>query len=208
MTLQAVGRQRMDGREAGFTLLEVVIALTLMLILAVALSGSIAFGNRVWERTAKTTRSSGDMTSAYQFLEVSFGHLAKSPRNAKADGPGNQDFVGSGQEVSFRTNGFAQVGLAGPHIVKLRLVADRVEVFLPPVGDEATAPRFPDREFVLMSAIRSWAIAYQGYGPDRHYTGWVDEWTGELPPILMRLNLRSADGEDRVWFFRLPEIDQ
>jgi len=199
----------MYGREAGFTVLEVVIALTLMLILAVALSGGISFGNRVWERTAKTTRSSGDMTSAYQFLEVSFGHFVKASQNANVDGAKYQDFVGSNQEVSFRTNRFAQVGLSGARLVNLRLVADRVEVLLPPVEDEATGLRISDREFVLMSAIRSWTIAYQGYGPDHHYTGWVNEWTGNLPPpILIRITLRSADGEDGVWFFRLPEIDQ
>jgi hypothetical protein len=88
-------------------------------------------------------------------------------------------------------------------------VADRVEVLLPPVEGEATGLRISDREFVLMSAIRSWTIEYQGYRSDHHYTGWVNEWTGNLPPpILMRFTLRRADGEDWVWFFRLPEIDQ
>lgn len=175
-----------------------------MFVLTVVLSGSVSFGNRVWERTARTTRLSGDMVSAYQFLEASFGNLAKPP-NSNVGRDENQDFVGSNQELSFRTNGFAEVGLAGPRLVKLRLVADRIEVVLPTDASAVAGPQFVDHDFVLMSGVASWAIAYRGSGPDDRNTGWVDEWPGDLPPPdLIRFTLRSTDAAERIWFFRLP----
>jgi general secretion pathway protein J len=193
-------------RATGFTLLEVVIALTLMFVLTVVLSGSVSFGNRVWERTARTTRESGDMVSAYQFLETSFGNLVK-PQNLSIGRDENQDFVGSSQEVSFRTSGFAEVGLAGPHRVTLRLVADRIEVHLPTEEDAGAEPQFADHDFVLMSGLGSWAIAYKGSGANVRNTNWVDEWPGNIPPPgLIRFTLRSTDAEERIWFFRLPAV--
>lgn len=208
MRARTAGELGQYGRAAGFTLLEVVIALTLMFVLAVVLSGSISFGNRVWERTARTTRLSGDMVSAYQFLETSFGNLAKPP-NSNMGRDANQDFAGSSQEVSFRTSGYAEVGLPGPRRVELRLVADRIEVLLPTDEDAVAEPQFADHDFVLMSGLSSWAIAYKGSGADDRNAGWVDEWPGNLPPPgLIRLTLRSTDGDERIWFFRLPAVHQ
>ena len=202
MKATPAGRIQSYRREAGFTLLEVIIALTLMFILAVALSGSISFGNRVWERTDRITRSSGDMISAYQFLEATFGSVVTSPGTSE-----DPSFTGSSQEVSLRTDGFTEIGLPGPRLLQLRLVADRIEVRLPIEEGAAPGPQFSDRDFVLMSDVRSWAIAYSGSGPDHRSTGWVDQWPGNLPPpALIRLTMTNADLEERIWFFRLPQL--
>jgi hypothetical protein len=189
-------------------LLEVVVALTLMSILALVLSGSLSFGNRVWEHTSRATRSSGDAISTYQFLEASFGHVAKSPPGSE-EVQKNRDFIGTSQEVSFRTSGFAQVGIAGARLIRLRLVADRLQVSLP-LADGETAEAQPSAgDFILLSAIRSLAITYRGYRADHRDTGWVSEWQEEdSMPVLVRLSFEKASDGNQVWFFRLPERDQ
>jgi len=193
--------------EAGFTLLEVVVALTLMSILSLVLTGSLSFGNRAWEHTSRANRSSGDAISAYQFLEASFGQFAKFTPSAEA-GQESPDFVGNSQDVSFRTSGFAQVGLAGPRLMKLRLVGDRLQVSLPLGEGETMELPHSGQAFVLLSAIRSLAIAYRGYASDHRDTGWVSEWREEdATPILVRLSFNRTGDEDQTWFFRLPERD-
>ena len=190
-------------REQGYTLLEVIIALTLLSILALVLSGSLSFGSRVWEHTGRSVRASGDLVSAYQFLDSSFAHLAK-PSQGDTTETGNDELVGDSNSVSFHTNGLAEVGLSGPRLLKLGVKDGSLRVWILDPGAQGATTS--DEEFVLLHSVASLSLSYLEYGPDRKATGWVSEWPKDAPPpTLLKWSFVRPDEGERTWFFRLPQ---
>jgi general secretion pathway protein J len=192
-----------DRTEAGFTLLEVIVALMLLSILVVALSGSLSFGTRVWEHTSRSARARGDLISAYQFLDLSFGRLAKQSSGASQQNQ-SPDFTGTSQVLTFRTDGFAAVGLPGPHFVKLEVVDRRLQVS---VLDPNRAPIVAgDRDFVLADSTESVLLAYRGYDGVGSDTGWVGDWLQDRsPPSFVRVTIVRSGDQSQTWVFRLPD---
>lgn len=198
-----------DCKQAGYTLLEVIVALTLLSMLAVMLSGSLSFGSRVWESTSRSARVNGDLVSAYQFLNLSFGRLAKP--SGTSDQPERTpeqdsavDFLGTSHDLTFRTDGFAAVGLSGPRLVRLQVVADRLEVSILDPDGPAVAPG--DRDFVLIPSTKSIALAYRGRNDTGSDTGWIDGWSqGRSFPAFVRVTIERFDDQMPSWVFRLPD---
>ena len=56
----------------GFTLIELMIALSLIALMVSLLFGGIRLGNRTWERVDATTTRSSEMRQIWQFLESRF----------------------------------------------------------------------------------------------------------------------------------------
>lgn len=201
-------RNGAEHNEAGYTLIEVIVALTLLSILAVALSGSVSFGSRVWESTSRSARANGDLVSAYQFLDESFGRLAKQPSGASEQDAQQQDqvpdFSGTNRDLTFRTSGFAAVGLPGPHFVSLRRVDKRLQVSVLDADHPAKASE--DRDFVLLGSIESVEFAYRGFDDANDDTGWVEGWSraGSFPAFVRVTIVRSSD-QVQNWVFRLPD---
>lgn len=207
--MTAVRERVQDGAgriEAGFTLLEVIVALTLLSILAVALSGSLSFGSRVWEHTSRSARASGDLVSAYQFLDMSFGRLAKQPSH-----PPEQsrvpDFTGTSHDLTFRTSGFPAVGLSGPQFVSLQLVDRRLQASILDPERPLIVPG--DRDFVLLGSAESLMLAYRGYNDAGNDTGWVEDWSqGRSLPTFIRVTIVRFGDQTQSWVFRLPDASQ
>jgi general secretion pathway protein J len=191
-----------DRTEAGFTLLEVIVALMLLSILVVALSGSLSFGTRVWEHTSRSARARGDLISAYQFLDLSFGRLATKPSDAEEQS-NVPDFAGTSHDLTFRTAGFTAVGLPGPRFVKLQVVDRRFQVSVLDADRPTVVPA--DREFVLVGSTESVTLAYRGHDDDGSDTGWVGDWSQDRSlPTFVRVTIVKFGGQAQNWVFRLP----
>lgn len=199
-------RDDADHRAEGFTLLEVLVALMLLSILVVALSGSLSFGTRVWERTSRSARASGDLVSAYQFLDLSFGRLAK-PSSGTSEQDQVSDFMATSHDLVFRTDGFAEVGLSGPHFIRLQVVDRRLQVSVLDPDRPLALPG--DRDFVLAEPADSVLLAYRGYDDAGNDTGWLEGWPqGRSRPNFVRVTIVSLGSQRQSWVFRLPDVAQ
>src|SRR5438552_15702286 len=62
-------------REAGFTLLELLIATTVLAFLSLLLFGGLRFGTRVWEKSETSTTETNRVRAAQLFLSDEVAHI-------------------------------------------------------------------------------------------------------------------------------------
>jgi general secretion pathway protein J len=73
------------GRQgAGFTLLEVLVALSLFGLIAVAVAGGIRFGARVWDSGRETAQASGAVHQAQYFLRRQLSNAMLAPEDLRS----------------------------------------------------------------------------------------------------------------------------
>jgi general secretion pathway protein J len=94
------GQNAPRDTQAGFTLLELLIATTLLAFLSLLLFGGLRFGTRVWEKTETSTTDTNRVRAAQLFLSDEITHVY--PFYA-GDAPSNQhvDFAGENQRMTF-----------------------------------------------------------------------------------------------------------
>jgi len=143
-------------RDAGFTLLEVLIALSLVSLVTIAIFQSFISMTRLSDRAQRTTEASFnehvDAVLLGRVVEGLFPERANKARNV---------FQGSGDEFSGMSSGFIlpDMGNKGLAFFKVSLVNGKVILVL------------DDREFAFSSKAEAQAFSY--LGTDRN---WHSEW--------------------------------
>lgn len=66
--------RRREGDEDGFTLIELVIAMLLLSLIALAVESGLHFGARVWERSERNTRTINTIDMAQTILREILSH--------------------------------------------------------------------------------------------------------------------------------------
>lgn len=197
----------MRRTDAGFTLLEVVLALTLLAAMLAMAWGGLSFALRGWDTGEASGRRTVDLQLAQNFLRRELAEVFpmrwKDPltvRVAFEGDAGHMRFV-STRAAGVQSGGLALVGLdvepaADPKqrnlVMRRALPDEHAKDFAPLRGAEAT---------VLVSDVDSVKFAYFGAENDFNDPRWVDQWTftGRIPQ-LVRLKVKTGDGTE------LPEI--
>ncbi len=193
---------------AGFTLVELLIAVTLLGLLTTVLAGGFRFGLRAWERGQ--THGAGvdevrlvqtalrrELQQAYPFF------LTGEAAHARIDFHGKRDslaFLGPPPQAMI-TGGLAKISiLAETRGGKLRLLLE----VQPELADGAAQKRD-----ILIDNLRSVAFAYYGTQRTGDLPEWHDQWEDAArPPQLVRLEIAFSDGDTRTWpdFVVAPRI--
>jgi general secretion pathway protein J len=193
------------AHEAGYTLLEVVIAITLLAILSVVISGGVSFGARVWERSSRSIRSSGDLLSTYQFLDESLGRLAAMPLDTP-QGKWHPAMAGNQDSMVFLTSNLSDIGLPGRQLVEIRFSGSRLEVELLSAPNQRNDDG--DR-FSLLDSVQGFSISYRGLTDEGKDTGWTSAWSNSRRgPDLVRMTLLYDHSRSASWTFELPDVSQ
>jgi general secretion pathway protein J len=191
--------------QAGFSLLELVIALTLFGFIMVGLSGGLRFGMRSW-------RSQDLRLSHYAEMDA----VANTLRTLIA---GGRAFSGDSSTLSFTAALPESLGVPG--LYDVRLEADEDGIFRlswksrrhKPDTDssqalETAAEKAANGEAELLRNVAMLDIAYFANIGAGH-SEWEYEITPEKPPLLIRLRLGLRRGDPRVWndLVVAPRID-
>ena len=187
--------RRRQGASPGFTLLELLVATTLLGFIVVGLTGGLRFGARVWEASAARTARHADLDPVFALLR---GLVADA--RAVEGGAGGLQFV---------ANPPAALGNPVPHDMQIALSPEgRLLLRWRPHrrGEgPATAPPFQEAE--LASRLAAIEIGYLPRpSPERRLAAppeWLPVWRDRArPPGLVRIRLRLLPGDRRSW----PEL--
>lgn len=190
---------RRDG-VPGFTLLELLIAMTLVSLLSVLLLGGLHMGTRVWERSADVADEMDEVRAARGFLRNTISQAYPALKKNPVQGFYVLDFAGSASEVRFlapmpqavNAGGFARLTIkVQPGGTGQQLVA----LWEPEFAADAAL----DRTVVLLDGLSNAGFQYFG-GAAGQPDGWSDSWTPTtIMPKLVRLNVRFTQDGRRIW---------
>jgi len=193
-------------RTRGFTLLELLIALTLLGLMSAVLFGSLNLAGRSWEAGEAKSEATSGMRLAGGYLRTQLA--SQHPQRMRRIPEFPLLFAGEREELRYTASLPGRVGLGGiwyhrltlaPGIAsgKSALVIERVI----PNYNATTMPDFADAErSVLADDIKELKLGYFGrdvdLGPEQDSAPtWRDRWDNPHSlPLLIRIDITPARG--------------
>ncbi|MEZ5599862.1 MAG: prepilin-type N-terminal cleavage/methylation domain-containing protein [Candidatus Competibacteraceae bacterium] len=180
-----------ERRQQGFSLLELVVAITLMGLVLVVLYGGLRLGLNGWDSGERRAEASNRLRSAQEFLRR---QLAQSMTVYETNDDRRERFVvfaGRSEGIEFVAPMPARLGQGGLYRMWIEMADGQLRLrqrpYLP--GDPAAGE---ERVNVLLEGVSAMEWAY--FGPERdndqESPRWHADWTStERRPLLVRLNL-------------------
>ena len=188
-----------DSRSTGFTLVELLIAITLFALLSVLLFGSLRFGIRATDQGTLRMDRVAEVAAATNFLRNQLSD-AQPLTKTDADGAPSVAFDGKRNRLEFVGLPPAYLAPGGWHTLELvtepsgRFRQLAVRLRLVSAGDASLAPS-ESRGSVLVGHVKSVAFSYFGKPGNEETAQWHDEWQdAAYLPALVRLRISFDDG--------------
>jgi general secretion pathway protein J len=197
------------GRQAGFTLVELLVAMTLLAFLSIMLFGGLRFGARSWEVVVRSSAERDQVVAVQTFLRDRISEMTL-PGNAKRR-PDDKDgsLTGDAGRVEFIAPWLSALSLGGLYQFTLWHEdtgddTDGGQVLLgwrPEGADPAGLEELGDLagQRVLLDGVTEFSVSYYGAVDQDEASEWRDQWEEqETPPRLVRVQLAFADAR-RQW---------
>ena len=185
------------GTAKGFTLLELLVAVSLVALLSVLLFGGLRIGLRSADAVDRRVDHSAQIALAYDFMQNELADARPLPTQ-----PGALrspiDFTGEQDGLSFVAVPPDDVALGGFQLFRIALQGQgqnrRLVVSWKQIERGVTAEPTMVRPSILLDGVRSVEFAYFGVVDRTRPPEWLDHWTDMLTlPQLVRLRIAMAD---------------
>jgi general secretion pathway protein J len=180
-----------NRRSAGFTLVELLVAMTLLGFLTVLLFGGLRFGTRAWERSQENYSDENAVRNAENLLADAIAQAYPLPLHSGTQGL-RVDFDGQAQQMTWLTT----AGDGADGMRKLRLSASSqdggMSLDLFTRAELAAAAEQNSRR--LLGKVDSFEIAYMGRRKGEKAARWAADWHDQPRlPDLIRVRVHMSD---------------
>ncbi len=186
--------------RAGFTLLELLVVMTLLGLIGVVAAGGLRFGLAAWERGGSTGMAATEANQALKAVRRLIDGARPIPLRAHGDQESAILFTGSPDRLIFAAPLPAAVAPPGDFLVELRLTGDRLMLRATPLGHEIPTLGPEPLSAVLVEGLSGAHFRY--FGPmleegDQDATAsmdWQPVWARRAAlPMLVALDLDWAE---------------
>lgn len=182
--------------QSGFTLIELMVAITLLALMVAILYGAFFLGHRAAEKARVRFDKSQTLRAVGEYL----GALIRSAFPYQAAGEGAVPFSGEKEQLSFVSA--VSMGVEGQGVAKISLSwsgggGDVVLVEETPVWAEGLG-----KSVTLWEAAEDLTLEY--LDSQNEEERWLTEWDGATKrslPRAVRLSLRESGGRELRWVF-------
>ncbi len=182
--------------EAGFTLLELIISITLLAMLSVLLFGGLSFGTRVWEKTQTSTTDTNRIRSVQALLA---GELSQIYPIFVLASPADRhvEFDGEANAVTFLTPSRTMPGALNWVHIAAEHINGQVVLTENAVPELAVSQSNVAHK-ILMPGLKSLDFAYFGTWSSDTPAQWNASWkNGPALPALIRVRASFADRNEK-----------
>ncbi|WP_246741634.1 prepilin-type N-terminal cleavage/methylation domain-containing protein [Bradyrhizobium aeschynomenes] len=192
----------MDDRDAGFTLVEVLVALALFSLLAVLLFDNLKFGVQAWRSGSARAESFQRELAAQDVLRRLIGNLYPMMLGEGA-AQRRIDIDGQAESLEFLSDAPAVFGGAGRFRFKLLADRRRDGVDLVLQSRPELAVKQDTERTLLVSDIDRIELSYAARATGDANAAWSTSWQDQSEaPGLIRLRVLMRPGDARHW----PEL--
>lgn len=184
--------------NAGFTLIEVLIAMTLLGVMVVLLFTSMKICADSWQKGEDKISQVNDTAVVYQFFQHHVGSAKPVWNDFSED---NQDFAfqGKSQELQFVSAFPASAKKSGLQLFSLNLIKDddgqRLQVSIIPFYPVAKGEEWRKEEVTLLEHVRNFSLSYFALDESQTEGAWQEDWLEqETLPRLVRIKIETEDG--------------
>jgi len=191
--------------QRGFTLIEVLIAMTLLSIMVVLLFSSLRICAQSWEQGENKITEVNEVAVVYNFFQRHLSSAIPLWNDFAASGAvtENKDktfsFQGKKQFLQFVSVFPASAGRSGMQLFSISPQQQDgeqlIKVTLTPFFPVAEGEEWRQEEVVLLRHVSDFTLAYFGAADDGSASRWQDEWLEkDVQPRLVKININTTNG--------------
>ncbi|MGZ8158906.1 prepilin-type N-terminal cleavage/methylation domain-containing protein [Methylobacter tundripaludum] len=200
----------------GFTLIEVLIAMTLLSIMVVLLFSSLRICAKSWEQGESKIAEVNEVAVVYNFFQRHLssaipvlndfvdqdGANAASQTGTGAETEKTLSFQGKKQSLQFVSVFPASAGRTGMQLFSIEAQEQEgeqvINVTLTPFFPVTGGEEWHKEEVVLLKHVSDFSLAYFGAADDAGESSWQDEWLDkDVQPRLVKISISTAN--DVFW---------
>ena len=191
-------------RQSGFTLLEMIVVVTVLGFLMIGLTHGVRTGLALWEAQSRRVGDTAELDAAARILRSLLSGIAPPPSSGVAAGAaGSSQLKGTAASLTFVGDLPTGLGTTQRADITLELSQGHlVLVWTPYRHESSTAPAPQPTKTELLGNVERLDLAYWGTAPSAQEAGWQSAWDGPAIPELVRIRLVFGENDRR----RFPDL--
>lgn len=183
----------------GFTLIEVMLAMTLLSIMVVLLFSSLRICAESWDKGEAKIAQVNEKAVAYQFFKR---HLssARPLKDDFSDDKVSFSFQGSEHQLQFVSHFSMSAERKGLQIFTVDFEGDdnnNITVALKPFYPLADEQQWQQEKEILLENVTTFELAYFGKDKNAKEERWLNQWQDRhVLPRLVKIKIELADQSD------------